>query len=161
MDKNSIIGIVLIAAIFVVMGVLNQPSEEEKARIQWRNDSIAKVEREQERLYEERSVQNTNSQAIDSSTLVQKEKKYGTFGTAVYGENKFYTIENDLLELTVSSKGGRPYSVRLKNYQSYDSLPLHLFDGDSTIFNLQFYNNGSVSTNDLFFTLNIIQQINI
>ena len=37
----------------------------------------------------------------------------------LHGENKFYTIENDLIKLVVSSKGGRPYSVELKKYKTF------------------------------------------
>ena len=153
MDKNSIIGIVLIAAIFVVMGVLNKPSEEEQARRLYEQDSLKAVRTEQSlKVQEQEQTRNTTRQSVDSSALVQKEKRYGTFGSNVYGEKEFYTIENDLLVLTVSTQGGRPYSVQLKGYQTFDSIPLHLFNGDSTVFNLQFYNNGSVSTNDLFFS---------
>ncbi len=44
----------------------------------------------------------------------------------------------NMLKLTFSTLGGRPYTVNLKKYQTYDSLPLYLFNGDSTIFALQF-----------------------
>ena len=44
MDRNSIIGIVLIAGIFVVWGIVNKPSEEEIARQKRYNDSIALVQ---------------------------------------------------------------------------------------------------------------------
>ena len=71
---------------------------------------------------------------------------------AAAGEKELIVIENDLIKLTLSTKGGRPYSVQLKNYQTYDSLPLILFDGDSTVFGLNFFaNNRSINTNELYF----------
>jgi YidC/Oxa1 family membrane protein insertase len=79
---------------------------------------------------------------------------YGVFSTASKGENEFYTIENNRIKLTVSSKGGRVYSALLKDYKTYDSLPVILFNGDSTVFGYKFFttDNKAVVTNDLFFT---------
>jgi YidC/Oxa1 family membrane protein insertase len=79
---------------------------------------------------------------------------YGAFSASSFGENEFYTIENDLLKLTVSARGGRPYSVMLKNYRTYDSLPVVLFNGDSTVFGYKFFtlDNKAVETDDLYFT---------
>ena len=71
---------------------------------------------------------------------------------ATIGKETFYTLENDKLKLTISSKGGRPYSVQLKDFVTHDSLPLLLFEGDSTVFGLQFFADGhSIATNDLYF----------
>jgi YidC/Oxa1 family membrane protein insertase len=80
--------------------------------------------------------------------------KFGAFYRAVKGEDGFITLENNLLELKISLKGGRPYSARLKDYRTYDSLPLVLFSGDSTIFGLNFFtaDNRAIQTNNLYFT---------
>ena len=78
---------------------------------------------------------------------------YGLFSGKVTGENKFYTIENSKVKLTVSSKGGRIYSAVLKDYKTFDSLPVILFNGDSTVFGYNFFtsDNKAISTNDLYF----------
>ncbi|HQK69935.1 MAG TPA: membrane protein insertase YidC [Bacteroidales bacterium] len=78
---------------------------------------------------------------------------YGIFSGSASGANDFITLENNLLELKISLKGGRIYSARLKEYRTYDSLPLILFDGDSTVFGFNFFtaDNKPVQTNDLFF----------
>ena len=154
MDRNSIIGIALIAGIFVLWSVLNKPSQEELDRAQHRNDSIELVRAEQARVLEQlQNERNQQQVSYDSIALETKKAKLGDFGDALQGSNEFYTLENELLKLTVSSKGGRPYTAQLKEYQTYDSLPLLLFDGDSTIFGLNFYyDNKPISTNDLFFS---------
>jgi len=79
---------------------------------------------------------------------------YGIFSSAARGQNEFYTIENSKIKLTVSSKGGRVYSVMLKEYKTYDSLPVVLFSGDSTVFGYKFFttDNKAVITSDLFFS---------
>ena len=79
--------------------------------------------------------------------------QYGAFAKAAIGENEFITLENNKIELKISTKGGRVYSARLKDYTTYDSLPLILFSGDSTVFGFNFFtvDNKAVRTNNLFF----------
>lgn len=153
MDRNSILGIILIAAIFVVMGVLNKPSKEELEQQKIKNDSIERAREVQTKLLEEKHNElEAVQQDLDSVKKEKKANRLGEFGVTVSGENEFYTLENDLLELKISTKGGRPYSVRLKDYTTYDSMPLLLFNGDSTIFNLNFYKgNIAISSGDLYF----------
>jgi YidC/Oxa1 family membrane protein insertase len=78
---------------------------------------------------------------------------YGVFSASVRGENEYYTIENEKIILTVSSKGGRVYSALLKDYKTHDSLPVVLFNGDSTIFGYKFFttDNKPIFTNGLYF----------
>jgi YidC/Oxa1 family membrane protein insertase len=79
--------------------------------------------------------------------------QYGVFDKAATGENDFITLENNVVELKIARKGGRVYSARLKDYRTYDSLPLFLFSGDSTVFGFNFFtsDNKAVQTNNLFF----------
>jgi YidC/Oxa1 family membrane protein insertase len=80
-------------------------------------------------------------------------KQAGLFSSSTAGVNDYITLENNKLELKISLKGGRVYSARLKDYRTYDSLPLILFDGDSTVFGFNFFtaDNKPVETNNLFF----------
>ena len=79
--------------------------------------------------------------------------QYGIFAQSASGENEFITLENNKVELKISLKGGRVYSARLKDYRTYDSLPLILFSGDSTVFGFNFFtsDNKAVQTNNLYF----------
>jgi YidC/Oxa1 family membrane protein insertase len=78
---------------------------------------------------------------------------YGVFAQSAIGNNEFITLENNKIELKISLKGGRVYSARMKDYRTYDSLPLILFSGDSTVFGFNFFtsDNKAVQTNNLFF----------
>jgi YidC/Oxa1 family membrane protein insertase len=154
MDRNSIIGIGLIGGIFILWSVFNKPNKEELERAQRRNDSIANVQQQQVQEQEPINIQTQSIKSnSDSVDLAGQAAKLGEFGYAVAGENEFYTLENDLVILKIATHGGRPYSVQLKEYETYDSLPLILFNGDSTVFGLNFYyDNKAVSTNNLFFT---------
>jgi YidC/Oxa1 family membrane protein insertase len=78
---------------------------------------------------------------------------YGAFSKSAEGENSFITLENNLVKLTLSTLGGRPYSAELLDFKTWDGKPLILFDGDSTVFGLKFFtsDNKAVKTNDLYF----------
>jgi len=156
MDKNTIIGFTLIAGILVFFMIFNRPNEEQLAERKRIQDSIIQANREieLERSLKEYDAQNTakfDTEILsDSTKAARAEKEYGVFSTASIGEEKYTVVESDLLKLTFSNKGGKIYSVVLKDYQTHDSLPLKLFDGDSTMFGIGLSNIGK-STNGLYF----------
>lgn len=168
MDRNSILGIVLIFAILVVFSIINQPSKEEIEAARHRRDSIAMVEAERAKQLEQQQQQVLQAEPeeiaipdslAESNQLQEKIDQFGIFGTAALGEQEFYTLENNLMKITFTNKGGRIYSVELKNYQTHDSLPLMLFDGDETLFGLNFFaQNRSIQTDQLFFTPDFSQK---
>ena len=159
MDKNTIIGFVLIAAIIIGFSMLTKPSEEEIAKQARFNDSIALVE--QAKVEAEIALNKTKTVIANDSTAVtdttnasaKMADAFGDFSIAAQGEEKFYTLENKLVKLRFSSKGGRVYSAELKKYRTHDSLPLILFDAaeSSMGFTLVTNNNRVVNTSDLFF----------
>lgn len=157
MDKNSIFGIILIAAILIIWGIVQSPNKKEQEARQQVMDSLAQAN--QERAMADTVVatlqENTTDQAAvvpESADSLKLQHELGEFAAAAVGENKFYVIENELIKLMISSKGGRPYSVELKKYKTFGRQPVVLFDGDSTLFGLSFFNqNKPVSTNELYF----------
>ena len=163
MDKKSIIGIVLIFAVLVLFSVLNKPSKEQieaAKQAKLKQDSIAQVEAnkasEQQKAEENKKTEEAvNDSLTNTNELKKKTDLLGVFGNAAIGDEEFYVVENNLMKITFSNKGGRPYSVQLKNYQTYDSLPLILFDGPETIFGLNFWSqNRSIKTGELYFKAN-------
>lgn len=156
MDKKSIIGIILIFLILVVFSVINQPSKEEIEAAKHRHDSIAKVEAskipEQQQAAETAPLEIIPDSASSENSIQSKIDEFGVFGSSAIGEEEFYTLENNLVRITFSNKGGRIYTVQLKDYQTHDSLPLILFDGPETQFGLNFFaQNRSIQTNQLYF----------
>lgn len=158
MDRNSIIGIVLIVLILVVFSVMTKPSQEEIEAAKRRQDSIELVRKQiaEQELIEQKirqeAIKTNELSAGSEDKAAELRDKYGSFSGSVEGESKFYTLENDLVKIQVSSKGGRIFSVQLKNYQTWDSMPLILFDGDDNYFGLNFFaQNRIISTNELFF----------
>jgi YidC/Oxa1 family membrane protein insertase len=67
-------------------------------------------------------------------------------------QKRFPVIENDLLKVTISSKGGTIKSAVLKKYKTDKGLPVSLLSGDSTQFALSFSaQNRTIRTDKLFF----------
>ena len=158
MDKNTVIGLVLIMAVIFGFSWLNQPSKEELARRQHVRDSIAAANEAaylaQLELEREQAVADSLA-AIGEMTLdsVRLEKTFGQFANAGVGVEEHFVIENEYLRLTFSNKGGRVCAAEMKNYQRYDSLPLMLFaDGDASLgFTLFTNDNRVLNTKSLFF----------
>lgn len=157
MDRNSIVGIVLIALIFVLWSVFNKPSEAEKLRQQRYQDSIAQIQRQQELEQAKKVITaDTLSKQGAENDSVRKEAlntQFGSFSSAAIDSNQYYVLENEKFKITLTNKGGRPYSVQLKEYKRSDSSALILFKGDSTVFglNIPTTQNRTIFTNDLYF----------
>jgi YidC/Oxa1 family membrane protein insertase len=100
-------------------------------------------------------TRNTTQEALKQITgpSANDSSRFGAFGGSVKGDTGLITLENNKIALQISSRGGRVYSVRIKDYRTYDSLPLILFNGDSTVFGFNFFtvDNKAVQTNDLYF----------
>ncbi len=103
---------------------------------------------------ESRDREMARKDTLPKSTAKERREKYGIFAPAAKGKDRRITLENDRIKVTLSQKGGRVTSVRLKNYQTYDSQPLYLFKGDSSGYGLRFNYNEErfLSTEDLYFT---------
>lgn len=153
MDRNSITGLLLIGAIIIGFSFWMSPSEQEIKELQRKQDSIAAVKKQQEEFKTgvKQSIDST-AQNTDTTATV-KVAGTGPFAAASIGVDTFYTVENELIKATLSSKGGRVYSVEVKNQKTWDGKPLVLFNGDKNSFGINFFaENKSINTNDFYFT---------
>ncbi len=163
MDKNTVYGLLLIGVIVVVFSIWTSPDKKQMEEEMRQADSFAMVKQKklEEKMTEQNKAQSAlpvslaDSLKIKSKHLKDLKEKYGAYANTVEGKKEFYTIENNLIKITFLNKGGRPYSVELKKYKTFDKKPLILFDGDSTIFGLNFSSQATriISTNDLYFQL--------
>jgi YidC/Oxa1 family membrane protein insertase len=158
MDKNSIFGILIIAGILIVWGVIQRPNEKQLERNRKYTDSVSAVQKkaleaqEAAKFVPSSDSLKTETPTLDTAAQKRRTEELGVFATNAVGKDELYTIENDIIKLTVSSKGGRPYSVELKKYKTFSQDPIVLFNGDSSKFGLTFYDqNRPISTNDLYF----------
>ncbi len=159
MNRDSIIGFILIAGIMIGYTYWMAPSEEELARKQFVADSTAQAQKvveaakfvETEKIVqEEQPVENITPDTPE--TYDELKSKYDLFANAATGTEKIYTLENDLVKIEISNKGGYIKTVELKDYQTFDSLPVILFNPETSKFGLSFFsNNRIINTQDFYF----------
>ncbi len=155
-DINSIIGFVLIGLILIWYLYNNQPSPEELEERKAQEELVEK----QKQASEENQLVETKKEAIvdlkDSTALVQYQNKIGAFGysASLASATDAYTVfENEVLYLKINNKGGQIAEAKMKNFVSYDSVPIYLVKEDNASFNLSFgtSDNRTLNTKDLYF----------
>lgn len=161
MDKNTVIGLLLIGAILIGFSIYNSPSKDEIAIQKHYRDSIEAVTKlnqkaaVQEQIAKEIKAENKSLTDSASSDSIQNnilQQKYGSFYASANGSPEVYTLENELLKVNISSKGGRITSVILKKYLTHDSLPLTIGDADSSSFSFNLNSqNKTINTGDFYF----------
>ena len=164
MDKNTIAGLVLIFAILITASYFNKPSEKEIEKLRLKNDSIALVEmtraKEDAKKLELSSLKQDTSKTDTAAVHNELTNLYGVFAVAAKGEEKFVTLENNLMKVVLSNKGGKIYSVELKNYKRYNGKPLVLFEGEENRFGLNFFSqNKSIQTDNFFFQPSVAENL--
>ena len=167
MDRNTIIGLTLIFILLMVWQQYMAPTEAEIQEQQARQDSIAQVQAREDSL---KVVAKDTVEAVqlvetvdDSLALLRQQAAFGPFAAAADGEEQTLVLENDLMKVNLSSKGGRITSVLIKNHKklryledgSTEEVPLYLLEDEKNKFEylLPIANlpSGGVSTGGLYF----------
>ena len=169
MDKKQILGFVLIFALLILMQVINKPSKEEIAKKKMQ-DSIAMVEKQNaaanSELADNSDVPNPKQPVTainDSLAQKQTDAIFGPYANATKGSEEEIVLENEDMEITFSTKGGRIKKVWLKKYTKWledenhkkvvEPLELlnHPKDKFEYILPVQGAQNNKVKTSDLYF----------
>ena len=165
MDKNTIIGFILIGVVLIGFTWLSRPSPEQVEAQRRYQDSMAMVqyEQQQEVLRKQSANEASFNESVGESSLegvsdsvrqVSLQNNFGAFAVAATGNEETITLENNNIEVKINSKGGGVSYARVKDYVTYEKEPLVLFDGDDSKFNVTFVTttNRVVNTSDLYFT---------
>lgn len=166
MNKNSIIGFLLIAAIMIGYSIWMTPSKEELAKEKQKQDSIAQVAQKQQdsikmaqaavaKQNQTPAANQATTQPTNTTTQPQPTAQSNNpFSVSAQGKNEYYTIHTDLATYKISKKGGFINYVDLLKYKTYDGRPLILFDPKTSEFGISFFaNNQLVNTKNLYFEL--------
>ena len=169
MDKKSLIGLGLIAAILGVWLYFSGPSKEQIARNKQIKDSIELVQKKQEVIEAAKlaaipqatpdTLKQTQSLS-DSAKAALLTDNYRDFAVATNGKPETFVIENENVKATISNKGGQIEKVELKNYhRSGKTENLVLFDKDSTNFSLKLnaYDRSRIFSTDSFYFKSVKQ----
>lgn len=167
MDKNTIIGLVLMGVVLVVFSILGRPSQEELELRQRYADSVALAAQARERamvdsldrIATEDSLRRSATLAQytpaerDSILTAQASETFGPFAPSAHGREQTFTIANDSLSVTLSTKGGKPIASEILGYDDYQGVPIQLIRPDDSRFSLTLFTSGNrvVRTEDLYF----------
>ena len=151
LDVNTIIGFVLIFGILLFMFWQNQPTPEEIAAKKAEQEQIDAKAKEN-KVVEEKAVAPATLNLQDSTALANYKSTLGAFGFTQANEATT-VLENNLVSLKVSNKGGQIVEVLLKKFKTYDSVPVYLVKDGNSSFGLNFStsDNRVLNTIDLFF----------
>ncbi len=152
LDLNSIIGFVLIGLILIWVMYQNQPTPDNT------NTTNTTEQVAQDTITEQEQIPVTKPEVVqqDSLQINRLAQQLGAFAYAATlpsAKDEVTTIENNLLSLKVSNKGGQIVEAKMKNFVTYDSLPVYLIKDGNANFNLTFTttDNRTLNTQDLYF----------
>ena len=162
-DLNTIIGMALIFVLFLIWSKFYAPKPED----------IAAENPKADTTQVDQPVVDTNTKPLDNNPVVSgddslqnllNQRQYGDLAAAFSGEDKDVTLENDVMKITFSTKGGAIKKVLMKNHvktvildqktREKAKVPVTLMDNPANKFEYQFTLNGAsnqVSTAKLFF----------
>ena len=167
MDKKSIIGIAVVAVLFLGFAYLN--TKEQKKYEQERQatqDSLAAVNRAAAVAADTAAVIDpTDSVAVAEAAAAVRERQVETLGEYLAAAREAapeeFTVENDVMSVRFSTRGGQVTGVTLKDYRKYaprkeEGRPVEMMDPETAQFGMTFYvknglNNVDVNTLDYVF----------
>ena len=156
MDKNTIIGFILIGIVLFGFSWWNRPTPEQLEAQQRYQDSIAQIELAKQAELEKEKANPVESMANlpDSVLQARLQNNFGSFASKMTGSEEIVTLENEKVLVKLSSKGGRVLSAVLKEYDNYKGEPLTLFADNESAFDLSLITSANqlVHTKDLYFT---------
>ncbi len=161
MNKQSIIGLVLIFGIFVGYMAWVAPSKEEIAERQRQNDSIRAAYMDSvaaaDSLAKVHATLDSLAKAGDSSAQRQLQMNrrgdMGVFNASAFGDTLLISVKNELMTVGLSNMGAQVNEVVLSSFTTFNSLPLQLITPADDNMNLIFSteDNRVINTRDLVF----------
>ncbi|MCM4168833.1 Membrane protein insertase YidC [Arenibacter antarcticus] len=152
LDINTIIGFVLIFGILVFMFWQNQPTPEELEAKKAQQEQLEITKEAQPEASQSAVAAPKPIDANDSIAVAIYKNAIGAFGYTAPKEGTT-VLENDLVYLEISNKGGQIVEATMKKYVTYDSIPVYLVKDNNASFGLTFStsDNRVLHTKDLFF----------
>ena len=152
MDKNSVIGFILIAAIFIGFSVFQSNQARKQAELQAQLDSVSRVEAIERQLAEaERAGVALGDSAAAVPGTPAPIYKDSSLEAASRVEGSVVTLENSKLVVQINTKGAQPYAVQVKDYKNYDSTDLYLFKPGQAEYSVSVYAGEYIRTRDFNF----------
>ena len=158
-DKNTIIGFALLGILFTAFFWYNSKMQQASLAFEKHiKDSIAAIDAAKitPAIKQQQQIEAAKK---DSTEKIVQAASFGTI--AAIASEEFSYVENNVMKITFTNKGGRVKFVTLKKYTSYDSSLVTLGNTtDKLGYTINSGSNTSASTNELFFSVSQINKAN-
>ena len=151
MNKNTIIGFVLIGVIMFGFTWYQSRQYQEQMEAQAQLDSIARVEQMAAMAMDSIKKAEGAVEAVDVKVSALPTYKDSMLTAARMGEAQYYRLANDKIEIAFTTQGAQPYSVKINDYKSYDSTDLYLIRPDMSRYDIKVYAGENINTKDFNF----------
>lgn len=148
MNRDTVIGILLIAGVIIGFGILNSPSQEElEAQKAEADEARAKaVLAETIKQNEADSIARVKADTLGLDTTA-------LFGISMHGKKEVLTLQNELVKLNINTCGGVVEKAVLKQFKNQEKNPVVLFDENCSELNFVVETKTeNINTKDLYFT---------
>ena len=162
MNKNSVIGFILIGVILFGFSWYQSRQYRKQAEYQAQLDSLALVQMQEQmradsiyraehpELYAADSL-GTSASAVAPGHTARPIYKDSSLNVASNADASMQVLSNDKVEVTFTTKGAQPYSVMIKDYMTYDSTALYLIKPDMSEYGVTVYARESINTKNFVF----------
>ena len=150
MNKNNIIGFVLIGVIMFGFSWYQSKQYNKQLEVQAQLDSIARVEQLAAMALD--SLRKAEDHEAGNVTV----KSFPVYKDSMLTEARMadaqvYKLSNDKLEIEFTTKGAQPFSVKLNDYKTYDSTDLYLIKPQHSQYGISIYAGENINTSDFVF----------
>ena len=152
MNKNNIIGFVLIGVIMLGFTWYQSRQYEKQMEAQAQRDSIAFVEQmAQMALDSAKRAEGVLDETSEVQVRTLQMYKDSALNEARFAEAQVYKLSNDKMEIEFTTKGAQPYSVMIKDYMTYDSTALYLIKPEQSQYGITVFAGENINTKDFVF----------
>ena len=149
MNKNSIIGFVLIGVIMFGFTWYQSKQYQKQMEVQAQLDSIARVEQMAAMAMDSLNV--VDGEAIAVKVTNMPSYKDSLLTESRLAEADIYRLSNDKVEIEFTTRGAQLYSVKLNDYKAYDSTDLYLIKPNGSQMGISVYAGENINTKDFVF----------
>ena len=161
MNKNNVIGLVLIGVIMFGFSWYQSRQWNEQMEAQAQLDSIARVEQMAEMAMDSMKRAQGIVPENDVKVAAMPAYKDSMLTEARLASESVYKLSNDKMEVEFTTRGAQPYSVKINDYMTFDSTALYLVKPGYSQYSVNVFAGENINTKDFVFEVAELTDSNI
>ena len=151
MNKNNVIGLVLIGVIMFGFSWYQSRQWNEQMEAQAQLDSIARVEQMAEMAMDSMKRAQGIVPENDVKVAAMPAYKDSMLTEARLASESVYKLSNDKMDVEFTTRGAQPYSVKINDYMTFDSTALYLVKPGYSQYSVNVFAGENINTKDFVF----------